>query len=218
MNVKTRFSKGEESANAISHGIGLIISVIAAIIILSASIKTGNLWNIYSTAIFGLTLILLYFSSTMNHSLRTGKAKDFFHNFDQIAIYLLIAGTYTPLSLSVIRMDGGWLMFGIEWGLALSGLFVKAFIPNKFERGVNTFVIISYVIMGWLLLLFLKPLSDNLSEISMIFIFAGGFLYTFGIIFFKSEKLKFNHLIWHLFVIGGSACHWIAIYIFIKNF
>ncbi len=218
MNVKTRFSKGEESANAISHGIGLILSVIAAIIILSASIKTGNLWNIYSTAIFGLTLILLYFSSTMNHSLRTGKAKDFFHNFDQIAIYLLIAGTYTPLSLSVIRMDGGWLMLGIEWCLALSGLFVKAFIPNKFERGVNTFVIISYVIMGWLLLLFLKPLSDNLSEISMIFIFAGGFLYTFGIIFFKSEKLKFNHLIWHLFVIGGSACHWIAIYIFIKNF
>lgn len=216
--MKTRFSKGEESANAISHGIGLIISVIAAIIILSASIKTGNLWNIYSTTIFGLTLILLYFSSTMNHSLRTGKAKDFFHNFDQIAIYLLIAGTYTPLSLSVIRIDGGWLMFGVEWGLALSGLFVKAFIPNKFERGVNTFVIISYVIMGWLLLLFLKPLSDNLSEISMIFIFVGGFLYTFGIIFFKSEKLKFNHLIWHLFVIGGSACHWIAIYIFIKNF
>ncbi len=107
MNVKTRFSKGEESANAISHGIGLILSVIAAIIILSASIKTGNLWNIYSTAIFGLTLILLYFSSTMNHSLRAGKAKNFFHNFDQIAIYLLIAGTYTPLSLSVIRMDGG---------------------------------------------------------------------------------------------------------------
>ena len=218
MNVQTRFSKGEEAANAISHGIGLIVSVIATIVILLASIKTGSLWNIYSTAIFGLTLILLYFSSTMNHSLAAGKAKNFFHNFDQIAIYLLIAGTYTPLSLSVIRMDGGWLMFGIEWGLALSGLFVKAFIPNKFERGVNTFVIISYVIMGWLLLLFLKPLSDNLSEISMIFIFAGGFLYTFGIIFFKSEKLKFNHLIWHLFVIGGSACHWIAIYIFINNF
>ncbi len=217
MNVQKRFSVKEESANAISHGLGLFIFLVASIIILRASIQTENLWNIYSTAIFGLTLILLYFSSTMNHSLGAGKAKNFFHNFDQIAIYLLIAGTYTPLSLAVIRLEGGWLMFGIEWGFAITGVIVKVFIPNKFERGVNTFVIISYVIMGWLLLLFLKPLFNNLSEISMILIFVGGFLYTFGIIFFKSEKLKFNHLIWHLFVIAGSASHWMAIYMFIKN-
>ena len=133
MNSKPRFSKGEELANAISHGIGLFLAIAAtAVIIVFASIK-GNAWLVTSTAIFGATLILLYFSSTMNHSLKHGRAKDFFHNFDQIAIYLLIAGTYTPLALSIIRHDWGWVMFGIEWGLAISGLLIKAFIPNKFD-------------------------------------------------------------------------------------
>lgn len=217
MNSKPRFSKAEELANAISHGVGLFMSIAAtAVIVVFASIK-GNAWLISSTAVFGATLILLYFSSTMNHSLQHGKAKDFFHNFDQIAIYLLIAGTYTPLSLSIIRHDWGWVMFGIEWGLALSGLLVKAFIPNKFERGVNVFVIISYVIMGWLLLLFLIPIFNNLSLVSIILIFAGGLFYSLGILFFKMEKLRFAHLIWHLMVIGGSVCHWLAIFLFVLD-
>jgi len=215
MDTQPRFSKAEELANAISHGIGLFMSIAATAVIILFAASRGNSWLITSTSIFGTTLILLYFSSTMNHSLSNGKAKDFFHNFDQIAIYLLIAGTYTPLALSVIRHDWGWVMFGIEWGLALSGLLVKAFIPNKFERGVNTFVIISYVIMGWLLLLFIKPILNNMSTSSIILIIAGGLFYSLGIIFFKMKSLKFSHLIWHLMVIGGSVCHWIAIFLFI---
>ncbi len=213
MNSEKRFTKGEELANAISHGVGLFLAISAtAVIVLFASL-TGNPWLITSTAIFGATLILLYFSSTMNHSLSHGKAKDFFHNFDQIAIYLLIAGTYTPIALSVIRDNWGWTMFGIEWGLAIAGVLVKAFIPNKFERGVNLFVIISYVIMGWLLLLFLNPLIANLSTLSLILVFAGGLFYSLGIIFFKLEKIKYSHLIWHLMVIGGSVCHWMALFV-----
>lgn len=212
---KPRFTKNEELANAISHGIGLFMAIAATAVIVIFAALRGNSWLIISTSVFGATLILLYFSSTMNHSLRHGKAKDFFHNFDQIAIYLLIAGTYTPLSLSIIRYDWGWVMFGIEWGLAISGLLVKAFIPNKFERGVNIFVIISYVIMGWLLLFFIIPIMKNLSTLSLILIFAGGLFYSLGIIFFKMEKLKYAHLIWHLMVIGGSVCHWMAIFLFV---
>lgn len=210
-----RFTKNEELANAISHGVGLFMAIAATAVIVIFAALRDNTWLIVSTSVFGATLILLYFSSTMNHSLRHGKAKDFFHNFDQIAIYLLIAGTYTPLSLSIIRYDWGWVMFGIEWGLAISGLMVKAFIPNKFERGVNVFVIISYVIMGWLLLFFIIPIMKNLSTLSLILIFTGGLFYSLGIIFFKMEKLKYAHLIWHLMVIGGSVCHWMAIFLLV---
>ncbi len=217
MEVKPRFTKAEELANAISHGIGLILSIVATSVIVIFAVAKGDIWLIVSTAIFGTTLVLLYFSSTMNHSLAQGKAKDFFHNFDQIAIYLLIAGTYTPMALSVIRHDWGWTMFGIEWGLAISGLLIKAFMPNKFERGVNLFVIISYVIMGWLLLFFLIPLFNNLSTASLVLLLVGGLFYTLGIIFFKMEKLKFSHLIWHLMVIAGSVCHWFTIFFFVLD-
>ena len=213
--LEPRFTKNEELANALSHGVGLLMAIAATVVIIVFAVLQGSSLLIVSTSVFGATLILLYFSSTMNHALKHGKAKDFFHNFDQIAIYLLIAGTYTPLALSIIQNKWGWLMFGIEWGLALSGLLVKAFIPNKFERGVNVFVIISYVIMGWLLLFFIIPLFNNLSTMSLVLIFAGGLFYSLGIIFFKKEKLKYAHLIWHLMVIGGSVCHWTAIFLFV---
>lgn len=215
MNSNQRFTKTEELANAISHGIGLFLAIIATFVIVVFAVSRGDNWMIASSAIFGITLILLYFSSTMNHTLAHGKAKDFFHNFDQIAIYLLIAGTYTPIALSVIRQDWGWVMFGIEWGLAISGILVKIVIPNKFEKGVNIFVIISYVVMGWLLLLFLIPLINNFSTLSFILLLAGGFFYTFGILFFKMEKLNYSHLIWHIMVISGSTFHWLAILLFV---
>jgi hemolysin III len=217
MSTELRFSKVEERANAISHAIGMILSIIAAAVLAVFAVAKGDSWLVVSTAIFGATLILVYFSSTMNHSLAHGKAKDFFHNFDQIAIYMVIAGTYTPLALSVIGHKSGWIMFGIEWGLAISGLLAKAFLPNKFEKGVNYFVIISYVIMGWLLLLFLGPLINNLSTSSLILLLIGGFFYTFGIVFYKLDKLKFSHLIWHLMVIAGSFCHWLSIFLFVLN-
>lgn len=217
MDSKPRFSKGEELANAISHGIGLVLAIAATVIIIVVAVQNGDPWQIVSSSVFGATLVLLYFSSTMNHSLAHGKAKDFFHNFDQIAIYLLIAGTYTPIALTIMRHDQGWLMFGIEWGLALTGLMVKAFLPNKFEKGVNVFVIISYVLMGWLLLFFIKPLFENLSTFGLVMIFAGGLFYSLGILFFKMKKLKYAHLIWHLMVIGGSVCHYLVVLNFMLN-
>lgn len=217
MRNEPRFSKAEEIANALSHGTGLILSILATFIIVNKALLLGDIRMVTSTFVYGVTLILLYFSSTLNHSLKAGKAKDFFHNFDQIAIYLLIAGTYTPLALVVIKDHYGWLMFSIEWGLAISGVLVKAIIPNKFERGVNVFIILSYVTMGWLLLFFIVPLYKNLPTASFVLIFAGGLFYTFGILFFKLERVKFSHLIWHLMVIAGSACHWSALFLFVLN-
>ena len=213
-----RFTKGEEIANAISHGIGVVFAIVATVLMVIFSVWHGNAWLVVSTSVFGATMIILYLSSTLNHSLSHGKAKDFFHNFDQIAIYLLIAGTYTPLALSVIRHDWGWVMFGLEWAMALAGVLVKSFIPNKFERGVNAFIIVSFIIMGWLLLFFLIPLFKNLTTAEIALIFAGGISYSLGVIFFKIKNLKYSHLIWHIMVLGGSVCHWVAILLIILNF
>ncbi len=217
MESKLRFSDSEELANSISHGIGFILSILAATLLIYFALLSNDIWKIASTSVFSATLILLYFSSVMNHSLPRGKAKDFFHNFDQIAIYLLIAGTYTPLALAGIRHDWGWVMFGIEWVLAVTGILVKVFIPNKFEKGVNIFIITSYVIMGWLLLLFIGPLAKNLTNSSFALVLAGGFFYTSGILFFGMKTLRFSHLIWHVMVIGGSFCHWLAIFLLISD-
>lgn len=215
MHSSSRFTRKEELANSISHGLGAIFGLVALVLmIVFASIK-GNAWHVVSLTIYGSTLFILFLSSTLNHSLKPGKAKDFFHNFDQIAIYLLIAGTYTPLALVELKMNWGWVMFGIEWGLALAGIVSKIFLPNKFEKGVNIFTIISFIVMGWLLLFFLIPIFNEIPLQAIILIFIGGGLYTLGTLFFKLEKMKYHHLIWHIFVLGGSVLHFIAIFRFL---
>ena len=218
MSSNNRFTKGEEIAHSISHGIGAIFAIVALILMAVSSAKYGTTWHVVSYVRYGSFLVLLYLSSTFNHSLPFGsKAKDFFHNFDQIAIFLFIAATYTPIALVVIREDWGWVMFGIEWGLALTGVVLKIFIPNKFEKGVAIFYVIAYIIMGWLLLMFLIPLYKHMHPMGMGFIFIGGGCYTLGVLFFKMEKIKFSHLIWHLMVLAGSVCHWVAIFGYTLN-
>ncbi len=213
MTANKRFTKGEEIANSISHGLGAVFAIVALVLMAVFSSRYGTTWHIVSFVIYGSFLVLLYLSSTLNHSLPFGtKAKDFFHNFDQIAIYLFIAATYTPIALVVIRNDWGWVMFGIEWGLALTGVILKVFIPNKFENGVALFYVIAYVIMGWLFLMFLIPLYKHMHPMGISFIFIGGACYTLGVLFYKMNKIKYNHLIWHLMVIAGSVCHWVAIF------
>lgn len=218
MTTNKRFTKGEELANSISHGLGAVFAIVALVLMAVFSSRYGTTWHIVSFVIYGSFLVLLYLSSTLNHSLPFGtKAKDFFHNFDQIAIYLFIAATYTPIALVVIRNDWGWVMFGIEWGLALTGVILKIFIPNKFENGVALFYIIAYVIMGWLLLMFLIPLYKHMHPMGMVFLFIGGGCYTLGVLFYKMNKIKYHHLIWHLMVIAGSVCHWVAIFRYTLN-
>ena len=219
MSLNNRFTKGEEIAHSVSHGIGAIFAIVVLVLMAVFSSKYGTTWHIVSYSIYGSFLVLLYLSSTLNHALAFGsKAKDFFHNFDQIAIFLFIAATYTPIALVIIREDWGWVMFGIEWGLALTGVLLKIFLPNKFEKGVAIFYVIAYIIMGWLLLMFLIPLYKHMHPMGMVFIFIGGACYTIGVIFFKMEEVRFSHLIWHLLVIAGSVCHWIAIFGYTLNY
>lgn len=217
MSLKRRFTLGEEIANAVSHGLGFAFAIAGFVLLVVYSVKFGNPRHVVSFSIFGATLSILYLSSTLNHALRHGRAKEFFHNFDQIAIFLLIAGTYTPLALVVMKDDWGWTMFGLQWGFALTGITLKLFLPNRFEKGVSIFFVTSFIIMGWMLLFFLFPLFRNMPASGMGLIFIGGVCYTAGTIFFKMKKLPYAHLIWHLFVIAGSTCHWVVIMKYVLN-
>ena len=207
-----RFTKWEEIANAISHWVGLAFGIVATVLMLVKACHIGTAYHIIWASIFGFGLILLYCSSMLNHSLPSGtKWKDFFHNFDQIAIYFLIAWTYTPIALIWIRNIWWRVLFGLQWWFALIWIILKIFMPNKFEKGVNTFIVISYAFMGWMLLYFIYPLYAQISAMWMWWLFIWWGLYTLGIIAFKLEKVKYMHLIWHLAVLAGSVCHWIAI-------
>lgn len=218
MGKDARFTHQEELANSISHSIGIVFGIVALILMLVTTYRhNGEAVDFISASIFGAGLIILFLSSTLNHSLPANtKLKDFFHNFDQIAIYFLIAGTYTPLALVALKNNQGWSMFGIEWGFAFLGIISKLFLPNKFEKGVNLFVIFSYLILGWLLLFYIPQFIANISPTGLVLIFTGGGFYTFGILFFLLEKkMNYSHLVWHIFVLIGAVCHWIAVWRFV---
>ena len=206
----SRFTTKEEIANAVSHIIGTVLSLYALVLLLIYSIKQGDSNSIIGASIFGSSMVALYLFSALTHSLPTSRAKDILHNLDQIAIYVLIAGTYTPFAL-MMKDDWGLFMLGIEWVLALGGIVLKLLMPGIFERGVNVLIIASYVIMGWLLLPFIGPMLRNFPPECINLILLGGALYTLGIFFFKMKNLKYSHLIWHIMVMAGTAVHWLAV-------
>ncbi|MEN8155574.1 MAG: hemolysin III family protein [Bacteroidota bacterium] len=215
MEISKKFTKAEERANAISHLSGALLSVAGLALMIHYSLLYGNAWHLVTTSIFGATMIILYFSSTMTHILPAGRAKDRFFNFDRIAIYFLIAGTYTPLTLMAVGGTTGWIMFGVEWGIALTGTLLILFKPGDFNTGVNTFYVISYAVMGWLILIVIVPLIDSLPAMGWLFILLGGVSYTLGIIFFKIIKFPYHHLVWHLLVMVGSFFHFIAVLFYV---
>lgn len=210
-----KFSKGEELANAVSHLAGALLSVVALVLMVIYSSRTGTVWHVVSTAIFGATLVLLYLSSMLTHWLPTGRTKEFFFTMDQIAIFMLIAGTYTPLALISLHGPLGWVIFGIEWGLALIGITMKLKKPVKYEAGVGLYNIILYVIMGWLVLIAPGPLIRILPVMGWLWIIIGGLCYSIGIYFFRVAKFRYSHLVWHLFVLAGSISHFMAIFFYI---
>lgn len=208
----SRFSKDEEIANAVSHFIGALFSTAALVIMLIKASQHGEALHIVSSAVFGTTLIILYLSSTMTHYLDQGKLKNFFFTLDKIAIYLLIAGTYTPFSLVTLSGPIGWTIFGLEWGICIVGTYVILKNPVNFEKGVNSFTVLSYAVMGWLIIIAIVPVMNNMQTAGWILILAGGFFYTMGIYFYKKCNFKYHHLVWHLFVLAGSTAHFFAIY------
>ncbi len=209
-----RYTRNEEQANAISHLAGTFLAIFGTIILMLRATQIGSQWHIVSCAIFGFTMILLYFSSTMTHWLHHGKAKDFFFTLDQIAIFFLIAGTYTPLALIALHGSVGWIIFGLEWGLAIIGISVRLIKTAKFNAGVNTFYIILYAVMGWILLIAVVPTINSIGWAGLAWILLGGICYTVGIYFYKKARFKYNHLVWHLLVIAGTIFHFYAVYQF----
>jgi hemolysin III len=210
-----KFTEEEELANAISHMVGAILGVVALILMVNYSRANGTIWHVVSTSIYGATLVILYLSSMFTHWLPMGRTKEFFFTLDQIAIFMLIAGTYTPIALIALHGPLGWVILGIEWGLAVLGITIKLLRPVTYTKGVGWFNIILYVSMGWIFLIALVPLNKSIPVMGLIWVFIGGIFYSVGIYFFRVAKFKYAHLVWHLLVLAGSVSHFVAIFFYV---
>ena len=197
----------EEIANAITHGIGLLLSIAGFVVLLVLAALRGTAWHIVACSIYGATLICLYTASTLYHAVISPRVKRALRIFDHSAIYLLIAGTYTPFLLVSLRGPWGWSLFGVIWGLALVGVLFKFWFVERFAI-LSTAV---YIAMGWLVVIAAKPVITHLSLTAIIWLLAGGLAYTGGVIFFAAKRIPYSHAIWHLFVLAGSICHYFAV-------
>ncbi len=201
----------EEVANSITHGLGAGLSIAGLSVLVSLAALHGDAWRVVSFSIYGATLVLLYLASTFYHSFPWPRVKGVFHVIDHAAIYLLIAGTYTPFTLVSLRGPWGWSLFGIMWGLALSGIALKVIFFGR-ARILSVAV---YVAMGWFVLVAIKPTLGALSPKALAWVATGGLAYTMGVVFYAWKRLPFNHAAWHLFVMGGSICHFFAILFYV---
>ncbi len=202
-----QYSIREEIANSITHGIGAALSIAGLTLLVVLASIYGDAWRVVSFSVYGSTLVILYLASTLYHSVQHPKVKPILRIFDHASIYLLIAGTYTPFTLVSMRGVWGWTIFGIVWSLALAGIVFKVFFIGKFEN-LST---VAYVLMGWVVVIAFKELWVSLPMGGIFWLIGGGVTYTLGVIFYAWEKLPYNHAIWHLFVLGGSLCHFFAI-------
>ena len=207
-----RQSLGEEIANSITHGIGAALATAALTILVVFAALKGDTWRIVSFTIYGASLVIMYVSSTLYHSITNLKAKKYFRIMDHSSIFLLIAGTYTPITLISLRGTGwGWTIFGLIWGLAILGILFKLMFYGKLEK----LSVVFYILMGWLAVVAIKPMLANLPPGLLIWIAVGGLSYTLGIIFYAWTKLPYSHSIWHLFVLGGSISHFFGILLYL---
>jgi hemolysin III len=199
-------SVGEEIANAVSHGVGLLLAVVAALVLVVATVQRGGVAEIVGASIFGATMVWVYFTSTLYHALPRNRAKRVFRILDHGAIFLLIAGTYSPFTLGPLRGAWGWTLFGSVWSLALAGVVFKTVGGVRYPK-LSTSL---YIAMGWLVVVAIEPLRLNVPMSGLLWLLAGGIAYTAGVAFF-APKLRYSHFVWHLFVIAGTACHFAAV-------
>jgi len=203
--------RAAETANSITHGLGVLLSVAALVLLTVSAASRGTARDVAGGAVFGATLVLLYTMSTLYHAVRAPRAKRVFHILDHSAIYLLIAGTYTPFCLSTLRGPWGWSLFGTVWGLAALGVAFKSVYTGRFEF-LSTAV---YLAMSWMVMVAAKPLWRALPRGGLAWLLAGGGCYTVGVVFYSWRRLRFHHAVWHLFVLAGSLCHVAAVYGFV---
>jgi len=204
----TRYNQTEEMASSIIHGLGAGLAVAALALLVSLAGKIGDPWKVVSFSIYGGTLIMLYLSSTLYHAFHNPRIKRIFRHLDHCSIYLLIAGTYTPFTLVNLRGRWGWTLFVLIWGLAIVGIVMTTVLMDR-SRVLGGLI---YIGMGWLAIVAIKPLVQSMPAAGMYWLVAGGLAYTVGVVFYIWKKLSYNHAVWHLFVLAGSACHFVAIY------
>lgn len=202
---------GDEWANYLTHGLGLILSFVGLFVLLITPMQSGDHLKMIILGVYGASLILLYAASTIYHAARTPKVKRIFRTVDHCAIYLLIAGSYTPFTMLVLGGFWGWTLFAIVWGLAVLGIAFKIFFRHRFKL-LSTFI---YLFMGWLVVIAAEPLFNSLHIAGLYWLLAGGLSYTAGVVFYALDKRRFYHAIWHLFVLGGSVCHYLAVLFYI---
>jgi hemolysin III len=205
-------SKGEEIANSVSHGVGLLAALAAFPFLVASVLQRGDTLAIVSAAVFATSMVLLYFTSMLFHAFPAGRTKRVFQVLDHAAIYLLIAGTYTPFALGVLYGPWGWTLFGLEWGLAAAGIALKSFGGIRYNT-LSTWV---YLVMGWLIVIAAVPAWTLLPRVGLTWLFAGGIAYTAGALFFLAERIRYFHFVFHLFVILGTTCHFIAVFFYAK--
>lgn len=205
------YSKTEETANWITHALALLLSITALVLMVVYSTRFGDVYHIVSSAVFGTTLILLYSASTLYHLVPVGRAKNVFQKLDHAMIYLLIAGTYTPYTLVNLRGPWGWSIFGVVWGVALTGLLLELIMKKR----LGWLSVSLYLCLGWIIVIAVKPLMANLAGGGIVLLVSGGLFYSLGVIFYLWKRLPFQHAIWHLFVIAGSLCHFFSIFLYV---
>lgn len=209
-NKKTHYralSLSEEIFNSITHGIGFLFSIAGLVILTVFATLKGDVWHVVSFSIFGTSMFLLYLASTLYHSITKTEIKNLFARFDHAAIFLLIAGTYTPFVLTTLRGPLGWTLFGIIWTLALVGIIIRSIYLTRFRKLMMWF----YLAMGWMFLIAVVPIVKSLPGNSVAFLFIGGACYSFGVIFYAWRNLKYAHGIWHLFVLAGTISHFFSV-------
>lgn len=203
----TRYTPSEERANALTHGLGAAASLIAGAVLVVLAAQTGDAWRLVSAAVFSAAMLLLYTASAVYHGAPAGAAKDRLEIVDHCAIFLLIAGTYTPFTLVTLRGAWGWSLFGVVWGLAVAGVVLKLIFRTRFAL-LSTLI---YIGMGWLVVVAFGPMVAALAPLPLLLLVAGGVAYTAGTLFYHNHRIPYAHAIWHLFVLAGSACHFLAV-------
>lgn len=211
MAFESEYLRRQEIANSVTHGLGVALSVAGLVVLVVLASLHATVWHVVSFSVYGASLVLLYTSSTLYHSFRSPRLKQVFHILDHSSIYLLIAGSYTPFVLVNLRGGWGWSLFGVIWGLSLAGILVKAFFTGRFKI-LSTSI---YLLMGWLIVIAIKPLMHALPAGGIAWLAAGGLTYTAGAVIYMWKAIPYHHAIWHLFVLAGSICQYFAVLFYV---
>jgi hemolysin III len=197
------YTVGEEIAHVVTHGLGLVLSLGGLVVLVGSACLRGDAWHIAGGAVFGATLVLLYAASTLYHGIPSPRAKRVLRQIDRSAVYLLIAGTYTPFTLVNLRGSWGWTLLGLVWGLAILGIALQVAVPRRALR----ISVPLYLAMGWLIVIAFEPLVRSVHSGGLVLLVLGGLAYTVGVVFYAWRRLPYNHAVWHVFVLAGSICH-----------